>query len=265
MMTICAVFKGYTFEKLGELSFDKILQLFAAAERHLLNIGAIAEPLSFGRIGEEEEQEETKKPEPKEEMSIDDQMSIIEQHAAMQKAKAKEPPVEAEVIRFEDVAPPQAASAATATATDVTAAKVSSKNPERAKLEELERRRIEAINKARATGQSQRADVVQPAQSHVEANGVMTPVAPIKHTGGFKAEDFENLPMLTDEEAEAFALKDGLEPAGYDIIIKQRAKTQENKENTLAEEIKRRVGNKRITLRERKKLKAQLKKEGYLE
>jgi hypothetical protein len=42
--TICRVFPGYTMDKLDELTFPKLVQVFAQAERVMLDSGVIEEP-----------------------------------------------------------------------------------------------------------------------------------------------------------------------------------------------------------------------------
>lgn len=48
---ICSVYKGYTFSSLEEMDFNEILELFVAAENHLLNIGVLQQHLSFSPVG----------------------------------------------------------------------------------------------------------------------------------------------------------------------------------------------------------------------
>lgn len=47
---ICSVYKGYTFSSLEEMDFNEILELFVAAENHLLNIGVLQQHLSFSPV-----------------------------------------------------------------------------------------------------------------------------------------------------------------------------------------------------------------------
>lgn len=275
MTTICAVFKGYTFESLGKLSFDKIIQLFAAAERHLLNIGAIGEPLEFSRLSDnQEEQEEPNKSELEEALeeadeasSIDKDMDLIKQYAAMDKVRKQEPKPEPKPEPEPELEKPGLV-VSTSTLPDpykVKPASVSETNPHRQKLAELEKERIRNIEKARASGRSQRTDFVRHSQEYTDANGIKVPTPGINHAGGIRKDDFEGVNTMTDEQAMEFAISDGLFPAGYEIIIKKEEAQKEKSANTLEEEIKKRVGNKRLTLRQRKILKDQLKEEGFLE
>lgn len=264
MTTICAVFKGYTFEALGKLSFDKIIQLFAAAERHLINVGAISQPLEFGRLSDmEEDEDKPPMPEPVvdvPEQSVDSDMDLIRQYAAMDEVRKQKPKPEP---KPESVVPVEVQSLPDEVA--VEPVNISKTNPHRTKLLELEQKRVAAINAARASGRSQRTDFVPSTQTHVESNGVNTPVPGISHKGGMRKEDFDGLVTMTDEQAMEYAMGDELFQAGYEIIRKKEERAETEKKNTLEEEWKKRVGNKRLTLRERKILKDQLREEGFLE
>lgn len=265
--TICAVFHGYNFETLSDLPWDKILQLFACAERHLLNIGAIGEGMTFDRIGTEEENLET--PEVKVEEKViepvqvaqgdeDLLMKMARQHAEMRKKEVvKEEPVikEVPVVDRNQSLEPYL----------VKAAKVRENNPQRETLERLEAARVAAINKARVGGQSLRTDKVASLQSHADAGGVKTPVPGINHGSGFSQDDFsENIPEFTDEEALAEAESRELLPAGYEIIERRRAREQALRQEKEAKPIEGWEKKKHMTLRERKILKEKLKREGKL-
>lgn len=54
---ICSVFSGYTFESLGELDYQSLVEIFINAETMMLEAGLISEPYSFSSP-----EEETKKP-----------------------------------------------------------------------------------------------------------------------------------------------------------------------------------------------------------
>ena len=54
---ICSVFKGYTFEALEKLSFDRICEIFAAAEKHMLDTGQLTNPIEFFKEGDNEDSE----------------------------------------------------------------------------------------------------------------------------------------------------------------------------------------------------------------
>lgn len=261
MTTICAVFKGYTFEKLGRLSFDKILQLFAAAERHLLNIGAIAEPLSFFRLGEEDQEDKAQEEIKITKEDIQNDMDLIKQHALVSKAKEKIPKPEAKKPIIDPKPLDEVPEGVL-----IKPNPVSDSHPHAEKLRELERARVAAINKARLERRSLRSDYVAPADKVTELNRVETTVPGIHHGGGFRATDFEGLKEMTYEEAAAQAAMDGLDVAGYEIIEKERKlKQKSNKKQMLEKEIEERTKGKKLTLKQRKLLKAQLKREGFLE
>jgi hypothetical protein len=63
MRIICSVYKAYTFEMLEKFDFNRIMELFVAAEKHLLDIGVLNAPISFMPVRKEEVKEEIK-PEP---------------------------------------------------------------------------------------------------------------------------------------------------------------------------------------------------------
>lgn len=54
---ICQVFSGYTFDKLDELNYQELIEVFACAEQTLIDRGIIESRITFSRIGEEAPQE----------------------------------------------------------------------------------------------------------------------------------------------------------------------------------------------------------------
>lgn len=89
---ICSVYKGYTFQELEEMDFNEILELFVAAENHLLNIGVLSEPLSFSPVGQETEENKEKKEKPKQEIRLTaaEKQMLIAKQAQEEKRRREE-------------------------------------------------------------------------------------------------------------------------------------------------------------------------------
>ena len=229
--TICAVFKGYTFEDLEKLPFDKIHQLFACAESHLLNIGALREPLSFHRVEPPPEQGVTKEepvpepPRPTVKTVKSDEDAFMQMAKDHSKVKTKPAPPASEGL---EVTIPQKPVGTVKPTTSiiqeledhlnlVTPAKVSDRNPEKIRLEELEAKRVAIINAARTSGQPQRRGYTEPKDKVAMANKVTVPLTGIQWAAGMNEADFK-APEMSDAEALAAAEELDLLPAGYEII-----------------------------------------------
>lgn len=264
LSTICSVFKSYTFEDLEKLSFDKILQLFACAEHYLLQTGQIVEPFNIGdpRLAQAEEAKEIKAPAKKVEsieasegieddiLAITKQLEIIKKESK-EKEKIKEKPLEV-VVKDRGVLDE---------AWMLKPTPVNPNHPNREILEERERKRVDAINRARAVGRSIRNEYVAPEQNSVNVGGVDVGLTGIDYSAGFKPDDFEGLPTLTDDEVNALAAQSELFPAGWEFMKGRLESEIENKEKLLNDRIKEEVGNKKLSLRDRKLLKQKLEEE----
>jgi hypothetical protein len=186
MMTIiCSVFKGYTFEALKKLPFDSISQLFACAERHLIDIGAFAGPMSFERLT----LEEAANPKPldsEEPLSIEEAML-----AASQRVNTEGPQMLSDPSKPAIEVKPKATS------------------------EEERQKQVEAAEGKRG--------YVQPSAEHSTAvidhrKGTTMQVPGIDLSGGFTEDDW-NAPQMSDEEALAEAAHQyDLLPAGIEYI-----------------------------------------------
>ena len=205
MMTIiCSVFKGYTFEALKKLPFDSISQLFACAERHLIDIGAFSAPMSFERIGLEEAENPAIKKEDFSTMSVEEVMAVTAVRANTEMPKMKSDSSKS-TLEYE---------------------------PKPLKEEE----RIEQVKKAEG-----KRGYIPPSQSHSVApldpkKGTVMQVPGIDLSGGFTEDDWR-APAMSDEEALAEAAYNyDLEPAGIEYIRARKELMKKQEKNDLQKE-----------------------------
>lgn len=197
---ICLVFKAYTFEMLDKLPFDRIASLFASAEKYLLENNILKHPLQIFDPKELEAKEKQKPPVFK---KTGGEMNPEENDILMKMLKMKQDEL--------------AASKQDPNASGYQGGK-----------------KLDPITIKKTDG------YIPPKDKVVVSNGIKVNVPGIKiekeaKYGGFDKEDFEGLPVYTDEEALAMQLEMGLAPAGYDIIIarEEAARLQKEKEESL--------------------------------
>jgi hypothetical protein len=208
---ICLVFKGYTFEMLDRLPFDRIASLFASAERYLLENGILKEPL---RIYDPKESSQPKKPEINKEKieslknkTGNEEGSMLEQFLRMKEQQASK---EKENI------------------------------VEMPKVENIEKLNIskviapERLDTRKSLVPDTKENYIPPKDEYVDAKGmqVKVPGLDINETvyGGFKSEDFAG-PFMTDEEALALQIETGNPPAGYELYLARQSKIEQEEKD----------------------------------
>lgn len=281
MTTICAVFKGYTFESLEKLTFDKINQLFACAEKHLLDIGALDKPLEVGLISNEAPEETDNSSSEKDEdidfllnmakkaqeekIKIDNQ-KIYEKEKVQEYKQQVTTESKASTVSSSNGASvnsnsgssnssiKQAADPETNLDFLVKPAKISESNPNHKKLQELENKRVEAINRSRIeSNKNLRSGYVPPKDASVDANRVRMAVPGIDYSNSGLEID-GNLPVLTDEEVAELEMKMGLLQAGHELLTKVEQSNRKAKEDKIKEALKG-SSKKYLSLKEIKKIK----------
>jgi len=184
---ICLVFKGYTFEMLDRLPFDRIASLFANAEKHLVDTGVLKTPLQIFDPNTNIEAAQKAPVITKQGGTLTgEESSIIQQ---MIKAKEQE-----------------------------------KKKQEMQK--EINLPKVEAPKKEQVSIPMENNNVsyIPPKDKKVVSNGVQVNVPGIKidnnnKYGGFEKEDFDSLPRYSDDQVLAMQLEMGIPPAGYEIIL----------------------------------------------
>lgn len=213
---ICVVFKAYTFESLDKLPFDRIASLFASAEKYLLENGILKSPLEIYDPGAEKAgKPKVKKPQKKTEDDtfIDEFVKFKAQQEALNKQTS---------------------------------------TPEKTMNEQ----KPEYKKDISVATSNDGVTYIAPKDKVAVSNGVQVNVPGIKidknnKIGGFDAEDFDNLPRYTDEEALAAQLEMGIVPAGYEIILERERRAQAAKQTEEATTFKK-IG---VKVRENKKFK----------
>lgn len=273
MSIICTAFKGYTFESLSQLSFDKILQLFAASENMMLQFGILKDYISFTNNQEDPEVPDNNKENPKEKEKLfkeshsitrdTDHSSLIEEFQKFREIKNKEKESE-ETDNQNNIENAHSAPESDFKEIEIKPsgviistekAKISEDNPNRKILESQEEKRIRIIEEARRKNKPLRTDIVRPRESQVQHGKTVVNVTGINYkNSGFNESDFE-APVMTEEEVISRAIQDGILPAGYDIMDKKKEKEREAKKKEQKERIEKMTnGKRRLTLRQMKEL-----------
>lgn len=188
---ICLVFKGYTFEMLDRLPFDRIASLFANAEKHLVDTGVLKTTLQIFDPNTSIPTTQKLPSISKDGGSVNsEENSIIQQMIKMKEQEKKKEEMQKQMEK------------------------------------EIKPVKVEAPKKEPVNISTQKENVsyIPPKDKKVVSNGVEVNVPGIKidnnnKYGGFEKEDFDSLPTYTDDEVLAIQLEMGIPPAGYEIIL----------------------------------------------
>jgi hypothetical protein len=293
--TICSVFRSYTFEMLKDFPFDKICELFAAAEQHMLATGVLSEPMKFYQNLPSQEGSEMKtamgaidkrNKEIKKSIPQDDTDTLFEtlKKEVQEKEKSKpQEPTETKpqdnvvaVITREDIPvniPARKKQTATPHNSDIPdyshnlmmmGYSGDTLEKEIHKLKEFVKGVYNNIKPMKVSESHPRYKEItereQQRSQQLRDINIEKYLSNLRNgttfvTDGFKPDDFEGV-ALTDEEAYAEAIASDVKPAGYEIIEREKQMIKKMKEDQEQEEVRKIFqGRKILNAKEIKKLK----------